>query len=257
MSDDRTADERNSPGAQALARNVVPVLLERIAPRADPALVDELAEAVSRPGRERLDSMVSRLLADGFPVERLIDVLIPSVARLLGDRWCSDSASFASVTIGSARLQSLVRHLSPEPAAPESGRTGAAIVLRRGRQHSLGALVAASQLRRAHVPATLCIGRPDVEAAAFVRGGGFGMVALSIPAGSDLEADAAFVESLRQASPGTPVVVGGGGIEGSLETSRIALGADFATTDIRDAARRCGLIDSPRARVVLAVGAGR
>jgi hypothetical protein len=54
---------------------------------------------------------------DGIPVEDIIDVVLPEVARSAGRRWMDDDISFADVTIVTARLQETVRALGRVPGA--------------------------------------------------------------------------------------------------------------------------------------------
>ena len=232
--------------ASALAANVVPLVNRRLPPRVSPEVIAAVLRAVRHPDPAAVDELIVAMRGGGVPPAAMVEHAIPAAARLLGEEWCSDQASFAAVTIGCARLQAVLRACVPEPdAAP--AREGAMIVLRRGRQHALGAAVAAAQLRLSGIAAFLCAGRPDVEVADIARSGGHAFLALSLPAGSDFEAEAAFIRTLRRAAPRLPIVVGGGAIAGAEETSRIALGADHATTDIREAARRCGLTVTPYA----------
>ncbi|MGR3541583.1 MAG: cobalamin B12-binding domain-containing protein [Hasllibacter sp.] len=254
MTDKQAGTGRSGASSADLAIDLVPILASRMRPGPAPSEIAAVVSAAKSGDRGALSAAVSEMILRGTTTRFLIEVLIPAAARELGREWSADVSSFATVTTASSRLQSILRDLAP----PLPGRgPGALVLIRRGRQHTLGAIVAASVLRFHGVQAELCCGRPDPEAVQMARDGGYDMIALSVPFGSDLEADAAFVASLRRAAPGVPIAVGGGAVEGSEETSRIALGADFATTDIAEAARLCGLIEAAPVALRFATGGGR
>ena len=104
----------SSTSIQQLAREA----LVRVASRAgrvtnsnDQVAVDILFKAAT--GGEPLACSVAarKMLADGVPPERICEKYIPAVARQMGDDWCTDDLSFTTVTIGTARLQYLLREI--------------------------------------------------------------------------------------------------------------------------------------------------
>ncbi|PRY93236.1 B12 binding protein [Hasllibacter halocynthiae] len=240
-----TDNPRARNGAEALARGVIPILAGRARRRTDRIVAGRLLVAAASPDPRAIGRTASDLLAEGVTASAILDHAIPAAARALGEDWCRDRSSFAAVTVGCMRLQSLIRPLEkPRPDFGGPNAPSAIVVLRKGRQHALGAAVAASQLRRAGVGTVAALGRPDIETLELVRHGRFGMIALSLPCGTDLESETRFIRSLRAAAPGASIVAGGSAVEGGEAAALATLGVDHAGTNIVEAARRCGLISA-------------
>ncbi len=277
MTDDRQnrreqgiEEDRASPGAagargpsglhDALARGAL-TKLRLVAPAAtgkpDPDVLDSLLAALSDEDRGRLGAAIDAMTAAGLTPEDIVDVYLPAAARRLGEAWVGDEMSFAAVTVGTARLQALLRDLAERSGPPERGGGDggtALLVLREGDDHSLGAMIAAAQLRRAAVSVRLSVGRPDDEVLDLVRGGGFDMIALSAGAAQDPQVLGGFVALVRAAADRPVGIAVGGSIvsaeayaaDHGLDRIRTACGADHVGTDIVHAAVACGVIGPAR-----------
>jgi MerR family transcriptional regulator, light-induced transcriptional regulator len=85
--------------------------------------------------------------AAGIRREDIADFYVPEVARRLGAAWCEDRTSFADVTVGTARLQGLLREIGPDWFS--DARLGdrppvcVLVVVSRDEFHTLGAMVLA------------------------------------------------------------------------------------------------------------------
>ena len=242
------------PGAdkvEELAGQVLSVLAAR-GPAGDGAsgetkedqTVVRLISAVQQHDEAERDRVVARLIRDGIRIEDLIDHYIPEAARHLGLAWCSDGMSFADVTIGSARLQGLLRDLirrtTPshvtDPMAPQ-----VLMVVREDDHHTLGAMVATQKLRRIGVGVHVSVGQPDREILTLIAGRDFDLVMVSSSGSERLETLGEFVENVRnRARRGIPVVVGGTALVGNADVVAMT-GADLATADPEEALKRCGL----------------
>lgn len=242
------------PGAEKveeLAGQVLSVLAAR-GPAGDGAsgeptedqTVVRLISAVQQHDEAERDRVVARLIKDGIRIEELIDHYIPEAARRMGLAWCSDGMSFAEVTIGSARLQGLLRDLirrsTPshvnDPMAPQ-----VLMVVREDDHHTLGAMVATQKLRRIGVGVHVSVGQPDREILTLIAGRDFDLVMVSSSGSERLETLGKFVENVRnRAGRGIPVVVGGTALVGDADVVAMT-GADFATADPEEALKRCGL----------------
>ncbi len=114
-------------------------------------VIDHMVRAVcSRAGFDAA-AMLDELRGHRLSVDAVIDIYIPSVARLLGDMWKEDDIDFATVTVGSLRLQSLLSIASVESLdfiRPVDDALAMLVVVPLGEDHSLGAFVLAAQLRR-------------------------------------------------------------------------------------------------------------
>ncbi len=155
---------RQSRGASALAENAVSLLSKRQAMTTAGArqfILDHLLRAVT--SRNEFDScaMLDELRGHRLSVDSVIDIYVPAIARILGEMWEESEIDFASVTVGSMRLQSLLSIASSEALdflRPVEDSYYMLVAVPEGEQHSLGAFVLAAQLRRlgARVEVSFC-----------------------------------------------------------------------------------------------------
>lgn len=192
---------------------------------------------------------VEKVLDAGVPAAVIADHYIPAIARSMGEQWCSDELGFASVTIGTSRLQSMLRQLGPawagdvmaDPDAPTILVVVAADVY-----HTLGAMVLAGQLRRKGISVRVMLGATPPEVAAQTALLKFDAVFISASCGETLESLRKIVESVSQDSAkATPVVVGGTILTDAPDAKTLT-GADFATNDPDEALALCGLNETQR-----------
>lgn len=179
-----------------------------------------------------------------IPAEAAVDVYVPAAVRQIGAAWHDDDIDILDATVAAARLQNLVRELSRTWHADDTG-LGAdgsvLLVVPEAEHHTLGAMIATAQLRRLGVSVSVQLGSawPQIEALLAARR--FDAVFLSIGNHSSLETAANIVKTLeRRMKPRLPVVVGGS-IPANMDVVRRAVGADFATQDVRAALDFLGL----------------
>lgn len=176
--------------------------------------------------------------------EMLADEFIPDVARRLGEMWHRDEATFAKVSIGSARLQAILHDISHDWRADSLHGSGAGtvlLVLPLGEQHTLGACVLAAQLRRRGVSVCVCIG-PDVgDLRRLVLRRHFDAAMLSLGAHENLDICCNFVETIREGSGNDVRIAVGGAILESETDIAARLGVDVATQDLEVALAALGL----------------
>lgn len=212
--------------------------------RPDEGLLSLLESALLQPDRSARTEAVSRMIESGLCWDEIVDDYIPAAARRMGDLWCEDEVGFADVTIATARLQSMLRDMAPgwaaeradDPAAPN-----VLLVVREDDYHTLGAMVAAAQLRRIGLSVRLSLGLPAAEVARLVAEKRFDAILVSASAGENLDSLRKLVKIMRQAlvSP-TPIVVGGTILESDRDV-KACTGADHATCDPNEVLRLCGL----------------
>ncbi len=214
--------------------------------------LDELEEAVRSVEGGRRKAIVRAMTDAGIRPEDIVDFYIPEVARRMGERWCSDGLSFADVTIGSARLQGLLREIAGnwfEHRDTDADAPCVMIVVLTDEYHTLGSMVLASQLQRVGVSVKLMVGQSESQVLRSVAEGHFDAILISAAVGERLATLRKLVEKIRtNSSRATPIVIGGSIVtrEAELKTKT---GADHATTDPREALRSCGLrISHPGAR---------
>ena len=263
------AAARSAPGPSArrahdvLARGVLSSLARGRPAGAAPGLAPFLS-ALTAPDRDLLEVAVTELLAAGILPEEIVDRHVPAAARALGESWVADELSFAAVTVAGARLQALVRDLAGDPGGAATGAGGrggtALMILPEGEAHSLGALVAADQLRRAGISTRVALGRPLRDVAAILRAGRYDLALLSYGCGTSLAAVTDAVRAVRLAATGPISIAVGGSIatappeapgpaddarcgDAARDNARIRtrVGADFVGGDVLEAAAACGL----------------
>lgn len=250
----------NSLAAQALAQ-----VAERVrAGRADPDewALDRLYAAAIGADVRACAEVARALIADGLPAERICDVYIPAAARRMGADWVNDDLPFSTVTIGTARLQGLLRELDLDLERRAGHAAGGGVgtillVVAPGADHTLGALVLASQLRRKGISVRLSLGESPEATASAIEGAYFDGVFLSATLAGCLPPLVRVAAAIRAAMPVPPHVLGGafvasGGGKAAWATAAAAaaadidgsgafLGIDHVTCDLDEAIRLCGL----------------
>jgi methanogenic corrinoid protein MtbC1 len=159
-------------------------------------------------------AFVETLRARGATLDRLyLDLLAPA-ARRLGQLWAEDLCSFADVTMGLARLQHVVRELSP--AFVVDGRTPdvrrrIALLPVPGEQHSFGLVMVAEFFLRAGWDVWSDPCATEAEMLALVEREWFAVVGLSVGCDSLVQRLPALIRGIRRTScnPEIGVMVGG------------------------------------------------
>ncbi len=242
-------------GAEALVSRALTLVTHRgqaVRPQPrdlDPRLMQLLETAVLDSDRAARSRATTAMQQAGVPWEDIADRYIPAVARHLGELWCADEMSFVEVTIGSARLQAMLREMGPEWAeetALDPRAPNVVLAQRENDNHTLGTMVVAGQLRRLGVSVRLAIGLSDDAIAETVAAGRFDAVMLSVSCSERLEVIGNLVKKIRRVAQNSPpIVVGGTHVDGTRDV-RLVTGADHATSDVLEALKLCGLRVSRR-----------
>lgn len=135
---------------EAVRDQIIPRLLARER-GADRLAADTVrfASLVVRASPREADAFVARLRLDGMPAALLCTGLLAGTARLLGEQWARDEVSFADVTLGTARLQRLLRTLAPTLERKPGPVGGVAVLFAAvpGSQHRFGLAMMAEFFR--------------------------------------------------------------------------------------------------------------
>lgn len=173
----------------------------------------------------------------------LADLYIPEAARRLGQQWDNDVATFSDVTIGVARLQATLRDIGAGWSADEVSRgrgTTMLLILPTGEQHTLGAMVVASWLRRQGVSVCLRIAPSMSELLCLLATRRFDAAMISIACNDKLDVCAKLVKTIKEASGNSlPVAVGGVALDEMGERMK-TVGADIVTNDLSVAIEALG-----------------
>ena len=174
-----------------------------------------------------------------IPQGIIAEVYVPLVARRLGQAWVADTIDFVAVTIGAARLQTLVRQM--DGAVEGAARDAQGMVLigvPEGVQHTLGATVLAGHMRSRGFAVRLDLELTPAGIAEHVGKRACAGVFLSISQQDQVETFRKLIETSKRASRDTPVVIGGALLVQDNEIVS-AMGADLATCDVDEAIRQC------------------
>ncbi|MGP3697369.1 cobalamin B12-binding domain-containing protein [Rhodobacter sp. NSM] len=207
-------------------------------------LVRRLLAAVRSVDRAPFEALKPELRRARVSRVALAELYIPEVARRLGQGWHDDTCTFAEVTIGTARLQAILRDIATSWSADESGRNDGLtvlVLLPPGEQHTLGAMVAVAKLRRMGVSVCLRIGTGPAELRELFVKRAFDAIMISIAHAEMLEVCSKLVKTLKDMTGHkVPVAVGGAlFLEGSAPMS--VPEADIVTNDIETALQAFGL----------------
>lgn len=201
-------------------------------------LVSRFMDAVRSSDPEAFEALKPELKRARISAATLADVYIPEVARRLGKGWEDDCVSFAEVTMGVARLQAILREVSAIWVADEGGegvQSTMLLVLPSGEQHTLGALVVASWLRRHGVSVCLRIAPSASDLGQLLATRDFDGAMISIACDDKIEMCARLVKTLKDAGGnGLRVAVGGAITEWGADALKVT-GADIVTNDLNAA----------------------
>lgn len=209
---------------------------------------------------------VAQLFEDGVSREDIIDFVLPDVSRAIGKMWDDSEISFAEVSIGAARVQEAVRLLITRG---EHERTGDAriiasngarrrilMIVPRPETHTLGAFVAADQLRRLGFEVDMALDRHPNQIIAQVRTRRYVMVGITVAGRRCLGTAREFVDTVRASvTRVTPIVLGGSLLDTGYDFKQ-ATGVDHLASDVRTALKQCNLSFAESAPPLLAM-AGR
>lgn len=211
-----------------------------------PSVATRLFDAAMSVDPDACSDAVAHAVSKRISVEDIADYYIPAIACKMGDLWCADEMSFASVTIGVARLQAMLRSLGPawegdrmaSPLAPTS-----LVVVPRDIHHYLGAMILTGKLRRLGMSVRLLLDATPGTVKAKMQQCRFDAVFLSASCGASLEQIRKIVESAKVISGHQPPVVIGGAIRTEVPEVARLTGADHATNDPVEAIALCNLTE--------------
>lgn len=228
-----------------LATRALSVIAEKQQPSRLADRIAWLSDQVLSGDPEDGKAAIQSVLDDGVSVDDTIDYVLPAIARLLGDRWFADDISFVDVSIGTARLQETVRLLRSRERERNSSPTRngrVLLIVPAVEEHTLGVVVAADQLRRRGLSVDLSVAERRQEIATKVRNGQYRMIGITASGIRTVASVKELVDSIRRNAPKfTPIALGGPLAE-DPERLGDRVDVDIITSDVCNAAERCGLL---------------
>jgi hypothetical protein len=226
---------------------VVSLLVERTAkeaatPRLD--IVEGFMAASLTGSAGAFDALLAQLRKTRLSYAMLADIYIPEAARRMGEAWLDGDMSWLDVSMGVARLQSLLREISVEWAADRADDLGYGAVLMivpEGEQHTLGPMVAMGQLRRMGLSVCLRIAPNVNELSHLLQHRDFNGVLISVATEARLKSVTTLIRVLRSVKLNVPPIVLGGPIVYENPHLAALTGADYSGVDIASAMEAIGL----------------
>lgn len=214
----------------------------------DPELLSMMRHCLLNGERTACEVTVNAMSDAGVAKDEIADLYIPALARQLGEEWCDDAISFVDVTIGTSKLQALLRELGPDwradrHSAPDA--PSALVLVGSGEDHTLGAQVLAGRLRRDGFSVKVRLSADAPEIVETLERTRFDAVFISASGSLPTEAIRKLVDIVKNNSTNlTPVIVGGP-LGGHIDVVKAQSGADLVTSDIEEALHFCGLNTNP------------
>lgn len=197
-----------------------------------------------------LTELYTELKYRGISAEQIIDIYFPAAISQIGNAWHEGDLDILQATLRISRLQTLLRELGRAWVSDGAGSpTGPRVllVLPGGEQHTLGAMVAANQMRRIGVSVGVCLVPTPSLLTQKLQDNRFDAVFVSASNRSCLASCVELVNKIRMLPVGgLPVVLGGGilrAFQDDMGLKALAghVGADLATSDVTKALAVCGL----------------
>jgi len=221
---------------------------DAFAPRAPAHLLQpddvlRFAERLVSWDAEAAGAYLTTLRRRGLALEELYVDLMGPAARELGEAWSDDRRSFAEVTLGLSRLQTMLRALSPafgDVGAPRPAPDGLPrrilLAPTPGEQHTFGVSMVEEFFRRDGWEVVVESATAEGLLASAVSLERFTMVGLSLCRDDLIGALQSAIRSIRQHSLNADVsILVGGRVFADDPSLARRIGADAHATDARDA----------------------
>ena len=171
MPENEFSPSSNSTGAlrvEELAKRVIDELGKKSPAETRDRVIETtvwIANVTTTTGNYLQSDVLSALLKRGVSRDLIVDCCLPDAARVLGDGWMKNLRSFGQVSLGTVRIQALLKELSHNwgDQLKEEQTGGLFLLVCQGEDHTLGPLVLADQLRRRGYSINILIGAEEEE----------------------------------------------------------------------------------------------
>ncbi len=231
--------DRDSPdGYRSLAAEVLESLASRrlrSEVRVRQSLLTRMIASVKSPIGEATETLCLEFRRARVPMTDMADIYIPEVARHLGRAWEQDRVSFAEVTVGLSRLHTLLHEVQADWVADSADRSrmsATLLIVPPQEQHTLGAMILASQLRRKGVSVCIRIAPGMNDLSSLVADGRFDAAMVTLGSKDRLETCAKLVKTLKTMTKGLLNVAVGGAVVDENRDVLLDAGVDVVTNDV-------------------------
>jgi methylmalonyl-CoA mutase cobalamin-binding subunit len=217
----------------------------------DASLVETMITGIGSADPGAMAALIDALQEARVSDEQIIDGYIPECARRLGRAWEEDRMSFAAVTLGVGRLQHLLHLLAQDAtadAADPFAEGAVLLIVPPGEQHTLGAMVVASQLRRQGISVCLRYAPGLLDLSMLLDSRRFDAALITIGSEERLEICRKLVNTLSQLGKGTLRIAVGGPVGETCRGPLLDGGAHLVTNDLAAVVAQFGLGERKKAR---------
>ncbi|XDA98920.1 cobalamin-dependent protein [Sulfitobacter sp. LCG007] len=181
-----------------------------------------------------LEDARSELMARGLSAADIVDHCVSDAAREMGRQWADDEASFATVTLGTARLHGLCKLLTSDWENPSNLKPNASVLIAvcDREDHLIGPVVLADQVRRAGYSVHLMTRAVPEKLLSKLTSEPFATVFVSCSAEVSLENVATTVRHVRAKMSRSPRFVLGGPVIDCVDDLLERTGVDLVTNSI-------------------------
>ena len=108
-----TREKLSSGHIQGLAKDVLNVARGNLNPETSRRIefASDWLERYCLSNKFDASTAVNTLISRGVHADAIVDYCIPRIARIYGQEWSNDSLSFATVSVGCAHLQLVLKHI--------------------------------------------------------------------------------------------------------------------------------------------------
>jgi methylmalonyl-CoA mutase cobalamin-binding subunit len=231
-----TKQKLTSGDIQGLAKDVLNVARGNLNPETSSRIetASSWLERYCLSNKFDASTAVNTLTSRGLQADAIVDYCIPKIARNYGQEWTNDSLSFASVSVGCAHLQLILKHIIHERGFNVLDGTGKCVLLAAlaPEQHTLGALVLADQLRRLDFSVKMCLSSSTEDVTKNVFENKYNAVLFSASTLEAAEISAQCVNQIRQNYVYQPLVFLGGSVLSSHSREDMPNAFDHVTNKL-------------------------
>ena len=213
------------------------------------SLTDWLLRHCISPWSLELDAVQRALDEHHLSATDIMDYCIPAAASRMGQMWADDELPFTDVTLGTARLMELSKHLAADwqPRPPRRrNMLNIMVATPVEEQHLLGPQLLTNYLRREGHSVRLMLGASSMDLESFLRQEACDAVFISVGSYATLDSANRMVAGILNDPSAGPRVIMGGGILTEQQYTTIKTPVQWITNDISTAL--AGLKGSESAR---------
>jgi len=235
---------RFAPGEKGIsqfAMQVVSILVgdgSHVGKPPRPELLDQLIRAAMTGDPEVLANLSVEFRRLRIPADVAVDTYVPAAVDKIGDAWHNDEIDILDATLATCRLQNLVREFgrawSADSASANSNRA-VLMVVPEGEQHTLGTMIATTQLRRLGVSVCVQLSPSRALLSDTLQNRRYDAVFISVANLHSLEAAENIVKTVKLRRRSQMPMIVGGAIVAHDNVAHSTIGADLTTRNIREA----------------------